>query len=150
MSKEFLSPFQSVDSWVEAVSFEVFDSSLPEHSSTISLGHSFDDNEFDQDGMRAVKGSITVECKWQDADGKIICQGACTIGGAVAVYKSAIGADCSNSELGLLLRANLLSILYGKARNTLELLSSNSKAGKRKLPLIAPFEYLGLQDSPEE
>lgn len=149
MNREFLSPFQLLDSHIESVSFDVIDASLADGSTTVSLSHFFDDDELHQEGIWALKGEISVECKWQDADGETICQGACTIRGAVSVFTSAFADDYPEDEMGLLLRANVVSLLFGKARNTFELLSSSSRAGKKTLPAIDPFKYLEFEGGSE-
>ena len=148
MSKVFLSPFQLLDSWIEEVSFETIDASLTESSATVSLSHSFDGDELDRDNVLAIKGNISVDCKWQDEEEKTICQGTCVVRGAVTVFKSAF--ENNGDELKFLLKANVVSLLYGKARNTLEILSANSRAGKKTLPSIDPFEYLEAANASKE
>ena len=142
MSKDYLSPFQLLASTVERVSFDASGHSAESGSVSLSIGHFFDDDELREDGVWAIKGGITVECEWEDKNGDLACRATCDIRGAVSVFESAFADGFPENEKARLLRANLVSLLYGEARGLCEMLSARSSVGKKILPAIDPFEYL--------
>lgn len=136
----WISPAQIVDSTLLSLSFDVHLDHLDESAPlSFTLDTEFDRLEREETVTNCV-GIVKFDGSWGNAEeGETAFTISCILGIAIDVDNSVLGEDVEDDAL--IIRANALSLAYGKIRALIESTTAQSIVGKQTIPAINAQAY---------
>lgn len=137
-SGTWLSPIRIVDSKILNINFETIgDPSGTEVDNTISVSLTHGGNT-DNGSLRMCKCVLEVDSSWISKEDKTeLYRASCKLGIVISAPKSYLG-QTAEEEADTYLITNAVSIGYGKIRDAIESVTSESIMGRLSIPLIQP------------